>query len=84
MVGRFAAACDLLASGHGVPLGVLCLAVAASLVTLIVLGFGPLRAWLAPTLPSRLAATRAGHWDDGLPGVWRLYRQVRSAHPPAR
>ena len=80
-------ACDVLGADLGVAAVILCAALAALLLAGIALGFGPLRAWLAPTGPGRAPrepVDRPGQWESGLPGAWQLYRQLRAAAPHHR
>ena len=70
--------CDMLAANVGLAAGIVCATLAMLIVALIALGFGVLHTRLAPAAARRLSQDAAG-WDSGLPGVWRLYRQVGSA-----
>lgn len=72
------AGCDALMSAGataGLAAGVVCAALAAFLVAAIALGFGVLRARLAPTL-ARRPSPGSDCWDGGLLDAWRLYRRV--------
>lgn len=55
-------------------LSVICAVLALLVLAAIVLGFGPLRAWLG------LTRALAGD-EDGLRVAWRLYREVSRTHP---
>lgn len=74
---RLAQACDLLASRSVDALAMVCIALGAVLLALVALGFGPLRARLAPTASYRPPRARGADWDGGLLSTWNLYRQLR-------
>jgi len=65
---RAMSACALLGS-DSVAATMICVALGALLVGLIVLGFGPLRSRLAPTSRSRPAS-------EGVIGIWLLSREL--------
>lgn len=71
---RIAVGCDALAADYGLSWAIVCVALVAAVLALIALGFGPWRTRLAPG--GRIARGHAGRWDDGLAGLWRLYRAI--------
>lgn len=81
---RVSLICDWLGTDFGAALVVGCLAIAALVLTLIVLGFGPLRAWLQPTVRHKPWSAQVNQGDSGLRATWRLYRRLRSAEMPPR
>lgn len=67
--------CPVLAPEAGAALSIACAVLILLVVTLIALGFGPLRARLG--WPSSPLAPRAElDSDTGLLGTWRLYHQI--------
>lgn len=73
--------CDALASELRFGTATICIALAALLIALIALGFGPLRAWLSPASGRRAADGPHGQWEGGLLAAWRLYRRTGTVGP---
>lgn len=67
-------ACDALAFGADTTVALSCAALAMFLAALLMLGFGPLRAWTWPAC-ARRPSTHGDRWDGGLASVWQLYLQ---------
>ena len=60
-------------------LGLACAALGALLLAVIVLGFGPLRAWIGLIDTSRDPHCRSFTGEGGLLDIWRLYHALGRA-----
>lgn len=75
---RLALMCDWFGSQSGTTVGMACLALGALVLTLIILGFGPLRSWLARVAARGSVRRGVTPGDADLVGTWRLYRRLQS------
>ena len=78
----FAPACWQLAPEAELALGIISAVLALLVLALIILGFGPLRAWLGMADAHRSPRSCSVDSDSGLVAIWRLYRRLRCADPP--
>ncbi len=76
MEAWFASVCQLLGPEVGAAWGVICTGLAALLSAVIVLGFGPLHAWLGLSKAQRPPHGHSASSDEGLRGIWQLYREL--------
>jgi hypothetical protein len=73
-------ACRLLAPEVRTVFGIACAVLALLLLTVIAIGFGPLRTWIGlgrAHVPPGLSASE----ESGLLATWRLYRRLGRNHP---
>jgi len=73
--------CQLFGTQPPAVVAILCIAHAVLLIGLIVLGFGPLRAWLGPAAPRRSPGGQPVAREEGLIATWRLYQRLGRARP---
>ena len=76
MEAWFAGVCERIGVVSGTTANIACVVVAVLLITLIVLGFGPLRAWLAGSTPKWTRRVPLIGHEDSLLDIWRLYLHV--------
>lgn len=78
----FAPVCWQLAPEAELALGIISAVLALLVLSLIALGFGPLRAWMGMADARQSPRIRSVDSDSGLLAIWRLYRRLRRADPP--
>jgi len=76
-------ACQMLSPENEAALSIACAVLAALLIGLVLLGFGPLRTWLGLGAWRSRRRAPAVDSDAGLLGTWRLYRRLGRAEPGA-
>lgn len=75
--------CQWLGAGNGATSAIICALLVALLLAGIALGFGPLHAWLGMGAAHDRSGIRSVSAEDNLLAMWRLYRQLGRADPPA-
>ncbi|MGH2587651.1 MAG: hypothetical protein ACRDJE_22250 [Dehalococcoidia bacterium] len=81
MAESLSSTCQLFGIQSGAA-AMICMALALLLLALIMLGFGPLRAWFGPAVSRRLLGERPAAREEGLIAMWRLYQRLGRAGAP--
>ena len=83
MSERCLSTCQGFAGSHGTPYVLICALLAALLLAMIALGFGPLRAWIGLAEADCRSSNYSMGEVSSLLATWRLYRQLGRAGPSA-